>query len=70
MDMKEVMERVRADLQERPGSHFSDIYFRVAEHHEISSTALHNALYQMLKKDEISTGGGKWTLLEERRKAS
>jgi hypothetical protein len=36
----------------------------------VSSTEVHNALYELLKRDEISTTGGKWKLLEERRKAS
>jgi hypothetical protein len=69
MDMKEIMEKVRADLRERPNSHFSDVYFRVTGN-KVTSTELHNALYELLKRDEIATTGGKWRLLEQRRKAS
>jgi hypothetical protein len=67
--MKEIMEKVRADLRERPNSHFSDVYFRVTEN-KVTSTELHNALYELLKRDEIATTGGKWRLLDQRRKAS
>jgi hypothetical protein len=35
-----------------------------------SSDPTHNALYELLKRDEISTTGGEWRLIEERRKAS
>jgi hypothetical protein len=69
MDRKELMSTIRADLRERPNSHFSEIYFRVTAN-RVSSTEVHNALYELLKRDEISTTGGKWRLLEERRKAS
>jgi len=69
MDMKEVMERVRADLRERPNSRFSEVYFRVNEN-KVTSTEAHDAFYELLKRDEISTTNGKWRLLKERRKAS
>jgi hypothetical protein len=69
MDRKELMGKIRADLRERPNSHFSEIYFRVTAN-GVSSTEIHNALYELLKRDEISTTGGKWRLIEERRKAS
>jgi hypothetical protein len=69
MDMKEIMEKVRADLRERPNSHFSEVYFRVTEN-KVTSIELHNAVYELLKRDEIATNGGKWRLLEQRRKAS
>jgi hypothetical protein len=73
MDRKELMSKIRADLRERPNSHFSEIYFRVTAN-RVSSTEVHNALYELLKKDEIrmkiSTTGGKWRLIDERRKAS
>jgi hypothetical protein len=49
-------------------SHFSEIYFRVTAN-RVSGTEVHNALYELLKRDEISTTGGKWRLIEERRKA-
>jgi hypothetical protein len=29
MDRKELMNKIRSDLRERPNSHFSEIYFRV-----------------------------------------
>jgi hypothetical protein len=69
MDRKELMNKIRADLRERPNSHFAEIYFRVTAN-RVSSTEVHNALYELLKRDEIGTRGGKWSLLEERRKAS
>jgi len=69
MGRKELMNKIRADLRERPNSHFSEIYFRVTAD-KVSSTEVHNALYELLKRDEISTRGGKWSLLEERRNAS
>ncbi len=71
MDMKHVMEWVRADLRERPYSHFSDVYFRIRER-GASSTNVHTALYEMLKRDEVRIKDGKWRLMAavERRKAS
>jgi hypothetical protein len=69
MDRKELMSKIRMDLRERPNSHFSEIYFRVTAS-RVSNTEVHNALYELLKKDEISTTGGKWRLIEQRRKAS
>jgi hypothetical protein len=69
MDRKELMNKIRADLRERPNSHFAAIYFRVTAN-RVSSTEVHNAIYELLKRDEISTRGGKWSLREERRKAS
>jgi len=69
MDRKELMNKIRADLRERPNSHFSEIYFRVTAN-RVSSTEVHNALYELLKRDEISTTGGEWRVIEERRKAS
>ena len=69
MDMKEVMERVRADIRERPNSHSSEIYFRVIGS-KVTNTEVHNALYELLKRDEVATTNGKWRLLKERKKAS
>jgi hypothetical protein len=71
MDMKRVMECVRADLRERPDSHFSDVYFRILKR-GASSTNVHTALYEMLKRDEVRIKDGKWRLMAavERRKAS
>jgi hypothetical protein len=69
MDMKEVMERVRADIRERPNSHSSEICYRVIES-KVTSTQVHNALYELLKRDEVATTNGKWRLLKERKKAS
>jgi hypothetical protein len=62
MDMKRVMEWVRADLRERPDSHFSDVYFRILER-GASSTNVHTALYEMLKRDEVRIKDGKWRLM-------
>ena len=69
MDRKELMNKIRTDLRERPNSHFAAIYFRVTAN-RVSSTEVHNAIYELLKRDEISTRGGKWSLCDERRKAS
>jgi len=69
MGRKELMNKIRADLRERPNSHFSEIYVRVTAN-KIGSAEVHNALYELLKRDEISPRGGKWSLLEERRKVS
>jgi hypothetical protein len=64
MDMKEILDRVRADLQKRPNSHFSEVYFRVTKN-KVSSTEVRNALYELLKRDEVATTNGKWRLLAE-----
>lgn len=69
MDMKEVLEHVRGDLRKRPDSHFSEVYFRIRER-GASSTDIHAALYEMLKRDEVITTSGKWRLAVERRQAS
>jgi hypothetical protein len=58
MDRKELMSKIRADLRERPNSHFSEIYFRVTAN-RVSSTEVHNALYELLKKDENQHDGRK-----------
>jgi len=60
MDMKEVMDHVRGELRERPDSHFSEVYFRILER-GASSTNVHTALYEMLKRDEVRIKDGKWT---------
>ena len=69
MERKELINKIRSELRERPNSHFSKIYFRVTAN-KVSSTEVHNAFFELLKRDEISTKGGKWSLLEERRKVS
>jgi hypothetical protein len=71
MDMKEVMEHVRGELRKRPDSHFSEVYLRILEC-GASSTNVHNALYEMLKRDEVKVKLGKWRLAApvERRRAS
>jgi hypothetical protein len=71
MDMKEVLRHVRGDLQKRPDSHSSEVYFRIRER-GASSTDVHTALYEMLKRDEAITTSGKWRLVTpiERRQAS
>jgi hypothetical protein len=63
MDMKELMEKVRADLRERPKSHFSEVYFRVTAD-KATSTEVHNALYELLRRDEVAITNGKWRLLK------
>jgi len=68
MDMKEIMEKVRADLREQLNSLLSEVYFRVIEN-KVTSTEARNALYELLKRDEVATTNGKWRLLKERRKA-
>lgn len=57
MDRKELMNKIRADLRERPNSHFSEICLR-ATANRVSSTEVHNAFYELLKRDEISTRCG------------
>jgi hypothetical protein len=71
MDMKEVLEYVRGDLRARPDSHSSEIYFRLTQR-KVSSSDVHTALYEMLKRDEVKTKAGKWRLAApvERRRAS
>ena len=39
-------------------SHFSDVYFRILER-GASSTSVHTALYEMLKRDEVRIKDGK-----------
>jgi hypothetical protein len=71
MDMKKMIEEVRADLRQRPDSHFSEVYFRTAGH-GASSAEIHNALYELLKRDEVRVKDGKLRLVApvERRRAS
>jgi hypothetical protein len=71
MDMKEVMEHVRVDLRERPDSHFSEVYLRILKR-GASSTDVHTALYEMLKRDEVRIKEGKWRMAAsaDRRRAS
>jgi len=70
MDMKEVLEHVRGDLRAQPDSHFSEVYFRVLKR-GASSTNVHTALYEMLKRDEVKIKEGKLRLAApvERRRA-
>jgi hypothetical protein len=71
MDMKEIMERVRADLRDRPDSHFSEVYFRTIKH-GASSALVGEALTEMMKRDEVRIKDGKWRLIApvERRKSA
>ena len=71
MDTRELMENIRADLRERPNSHFSEIYFRSVEH-GASSATVREALTEMLQRDEIRITDGKWILIApvERRKSA
>ena len=61
------MEEVR---RTQADSHFSEIYFRLTEN-KVTSTELHNALYELLGRNEVVTTSGKWRLAapEERRRA-
>jgi|HubBroStandDraft_1064217.scaffolds.fasta_scaffold525858_1 hypothetical protein len=69
MDIEKMIEKVRADLRERPGSHFSEVYFRTAEH-GAGGTEIRYALYELLKRDEVRVKDGKLRLVApvERRK--
>jgi hypothetical protein len=71
MDMKEIVEKVRADLRERPNSRFSEVYFRTFEH-GASSVEVREALTEMVKRDEVRIEDGKWRLTApvERRKSA
>jgi hypothetical protein len=70
MDMKDVMNHIRAELREQPDSHFSEIYFRTIEH-GASSANVREALTEILKRDEVRVKDGKWRLVApvERRKS-
>jgi hypothetical protein len=71
MEMKDVLNHVREELRERPGSHFSDIYFRTVKH-GVSGTEVSEALTEILKRDEVRIKDGKWRLVApvERRKSA
>jgi plasmid stability protein len=71
MDMKEIMEKVRADLRKLPNSRFSEVYIRTVEH-GASSVEVREALTEMLKRDEVRIEDGKWRLIApvERRKSA
>ena len=68
MDVKEVMEHVRRELREQNSSYFSLICFRVGKK-KVSLTEVHDAFYELLKRDEIVISNGKCRLLEQRRLA-
>jgi len=61
---------VKDDLRKHPDSHFYEIYFRLKG--QTTSTDIHNAIMELLKRDAVSVWGGKWRLRQpnERRKAS
>jgi plasmid stability protein len=71
MDMKDVLNRVREDLRERPDSHFSEIYIRTVKH-GASGTEVREALAEILKRDEVRINDGKWRLIApvERRRSA
>jgi hypothetical protein len=71
MDMEDVMENIRADLRERPDSHFSEIYVRSVER-GASGATVRRALSGMLQRDEIRITDGKWRLIApvQRRKSA
>jgi hypothetical protein len=71
MDMKDVMNHVREELRAQPGSRFSEIYLRTVEH-GASGANVREALYEMLKGDELRIKDGKWRLVApvERRKSA
>jgi hypothetical protein len=68
MDMKKVMEQVRKELRARADSCFSEVYFRLTEN-GVTSIEIHNALYELLRRNEVVTTSGRWRLAapEERR---
>jgi hypothetical protein len=71
MDMKDVMNHIREELRKQPDSHFSEIYFKAVQYGASSSNA-HEALTEMLKRDEVRIKEGKWRLIApiERRKSA
>ncbi len=71
MDMKDVLNHVREGLRERPDSHFAEIYFRTVKQ-GASGTEVHDALVEILKRDEVRIKDGKWRLIAtvERRKSA
>jgi hypothetical protein len=69
MNMKEIMEKVKTDLRGRPDSHFSDVYARLTEN-KVTSTEVHNAFYELLKRGEVTSTNGKWNSFTDTRKAS
>ena len=71
MDIKELMENIRADLRDRPNSHFSEIYVRSVER-GASGAMVRRALSGMLERDEIRVEDGKWRMSApvERRKSA
>ena len=71
MDMKDVMNQVRKELREQPGSRFSEIYLRTVER-GASGANVREALTEMLKRDEVRINEGKWRLIApmERRKSA
>jgi hypothetical protein len=71
MDMKDVMNHIRKELREQPGSRFSEIYLRTVEH-GASGANVREALTEMLKRDEIRINEGQWRLIApvERRKSA
>ena len=71
MDMKDVLNHVREGLRERPDSHFAEIYFRTVKQ-GASGTEVHDALVEILKRDEVRINDGKWRLIApvERRRSA
>jgi hypothetical protein len=62
MDIKDVMNHVREELREQPGSHFSEIYFRTVEHGANIAEAI-EALTEILKRNEVRIEDDKWRLV-------
>jgi hypothetical protein len=70
MELRDVMAAVREDLSNDNGSLFYEMFVRVSDKHPVTVNQLHNAVYELLKRDEIAVLDGKWFLLEERRKVA
>jgi hypothetical protein len=71
MEMKDVLNHVRAELREHPDSHFSEIFFRTVKY-GASTSEVSEALTEILKRDEVRIKDGKWRMIAavERRKSA
>jgi hypothetical protein len=71
MDRKDILNHVREELRAQPDSRFSEIYLRTIKH-GASYTEVHEALTEILKRDEVRINDGKWRLIApvERRRSA
>jgi hypothetical protein len=68
MEQRDVKAHIRTYLRERPNSKFAEVFYGVTKH-GATSTEVHNAMYEMLKNDELQCAGNcRWNICE--RKAS